>query len=58
MIGEKSNLKNCIFSNAFLLTQTVYNLPAMQETQVQSWTQKDPLKKATHSCILAWEIPW
>ena len=36
------------------------NLPAMQETQVQSLGQEDPLKKrmATHSSILAWEIPW
>ena len=35
------------------------NLPAMQETQVQSLDQKDPLEKgmATHSSILAWRIP-
>ena len=35
-------------------------LPAMQETQVQSLVQKDPLEKgmATHSSILALEIPW
>ena len=34
------------------------NLLAMQETQVQSLGQKDPLekKRATHSSILAWEI--
>ena len=32
----------------------------MQETGVQSPGQEDPLEKemATHSCILAWEIPW
>ena len=32
----------------------------MQETQVQSLGQEDPLKKemATHSSILAWKIPW
>ena len=32
----------------------------MQETQVQSLGQEDPLKKemATHSSILAWEISW
>ena len=32
----------------------------MQETRVQSLRQKDPLEKemATHSSILAWEIPW
>ena len=36
------------------------NLPAMQETQVQSLGQEDLLEKgmATHSSILAWEIPW
>ena len=38
----------------------VKNLPAMQETWVRSLGQEDPLKKgmATHSCILAWRIPW
>ena len=32
----------------------------MQEMQVQSLGQEDPLewKMATHSSILAWEIPW
>ena len=37
----------------------VKNLPAKQETWVQSLDQEDPLKKemATHSSILAWEIP-
>ena len=36
------------------------SLPAMHETQVQSWGQEDPLEKemATHSSILAWRIPW
>jgi len=38
----------------------VKNMPEMQETQVQSLDQEDPLKKgmATHSNILAWKIPW
>ena len=38
----------------------IKNLPAMQETGVQSLGQEDPLEKemATHSSILAWEIPW
>ena len=38
----------------------VKNPPAMQETQVQSLGQEDPLEKgmATHSSILAWEILW
>ena len=32
----------------------------MQETWVQPGVRKDPLEKdmATHSSILAWEIPW
>ena len=43
-----------------LMAQTVKNLPAVWETQVQSLSQKDPLEKemATHSSILAWRIPW
>ena len=38
----------------------VKRLPTMQETWVQSLGQEDPLKKemATHSSILAWNIPW
>ena len=38
----------------------VKNPPAMQETQVWTLGQEDLLKKelATHSSILAWEIPW
>ena len=38
----------------------VKNLLGMQETQVRSLDWEDPLKKerATHSSILAWEIPW
>ena len=43
-----------------LVAQMVKNLPAMQDTQVRSLGQEDPLEKemATHSSILAWEIPW
>ena len=38
----------------------INNLPAMQETQVQSLCWKDPLEKGrvTHSSILALRIPW
>ena len=38
----------------------VKNLPAMQEMWVQSLEREDPLEEetATHSSILAWEIPW
>ena len=43
-----------------LMAQTVKNLPAMQENQVQSLGWQDPLEEemATHSSILAWEILW
>ena len=43
-----------------MVAQTVKNLPAMQETWVQSLSQGDPLEKGmdTHSSILAWRIPW
>ena len=43
---------------ASLIVQSVRNLPAVQETLVQSLGQKDPLEKemATHSRILAWKI--
>ena len=38
----------------------VKSLPTMQETQVRSLGQEDPLEKemATHSSTLAWKIPW
>ena len=38
----------------------VKNPPAVQETQVESLDQEDPLEKqkATHSSVLAWRIPW
>ena len=40
--------------------QVVKNPSAMQETQVRSLGQEDPLQKgmATHFSILDWEIPW
>ena len=45
---------------ASLVAQTVKNLPAMQETWIESLGWEDPLEKgmATHSNILAWRIPW
>ena len=41
------------------VAQMVKNLPAMQETRVQSLCREDPLEKemAIHSSILAWRIP-
>ena len=49
-----------VLGRTFLTAQLVKNLPAMQETWVQSLGWEDPLEKemATHSSILAWEIPW
>ena len=45
---------------ASLVVQTVKNLPAMQETWLQSLGQEDPLEKgmATYSIILVWRISW
>ena len=58
-------MKIIIISTSFLfrkvleVAQMAKNLPAMQETQVRSLGQEDPLEKgmATHSGILAWRIP-
>ena len=48
---------HCLWES--LVAQLVKNLPAMQETQVQSQCWEDPLEKevATHSSILARENP-
>ena len=45
---------------ASLRAQSVKNLLAMQEIQVQFLGQEDPMEKemSTHSSILAWRIPW
>ena len=45
---------------ASLVAQMVKRLPTRQETRVRSLGWEDPLEKetATHSSILAWEIPW
>ena len=42
------------------MAQMVKNMPAMQETQIQSLGWEDPLEKemAAHSIILAQRIPW
>ena len=47
------------YSWASLVAQSVKNMPAVQETWVQPLGWKDPLEEgmATHSSILAWEIP-
>ena len=53
-------IKSYIVSWAFLMAEMVKNLPAMQETWVQSQAREDPLEKgmAIHSSVLAWGIPW
>ena len=45
---------------ASIVALMVKNLPVMQETQVRSLGQEDPLEKemATHSSILVLGIPW
>ena len=42
------------------MAQSIKNLPAMRETQLLSLGREDPLEEemATHSTVLAWEIPW
>ena len=54
---------SCVFFSkriASLVPQMVKNPPAMRETWVRSLGWKGPLEEdmATHSSILAWEIPW
>ena len=57
---EKKRASWAECSWAALVVQLVKNLPAMQETWVQSLGWEDPLEKgkATHSSILAWRTPW
>ena len=45
---------------ASLVAQRLKRLSGMREKQVRSLGWEDPLEKemATHSCILAWRIPW
>ena len=49
-----------MLTGASLVAQPVKNLPAMWETWVSSLGWEDLLekRKATHSNILAWRIPW
>ena len=56
-LKKKRNIRN---SWAFLVAQTVKNLPAMQETWVPSLGQEDSLEKrmATHYSILDCRIAW
>ena len=49
-----------MFSQPLLVAQLVKNLPAVQETWLQSLGWENPLEKemTTHSSILAFRIPW
>ena len=58
--GSDHSFFQTSFLNASLVAQMVKKLPAIQETQVRSLGQEDPLEKgmATYSSILACRIPW
>ena len=49
-----------VIFGASLVAQMINNLPEMQEMEVQSLHQENPLEKgmATHSNIIARRIPW
>ena len=57
---EKILKKNGHMHKGFPGGSVVENLPVKHEPQVRSLGQEDPLEEgmATHSCILAWRIPW
>ena len=52
--------RRLLLGRASLVAQRLKHPSAMWETQVQSLGWEDPLEKemASHSCILAWRIPW
>ena len=54
------DIKISIIRLGFPGGSVVKNLPAKQKARVRSLGGEDPLEKAvaTHSSILAWEIPW
>ena len=56
---QRNKIRNLHDKLPSLVTQMVKNLPAVQETHVQSLGREDALGKemATHSSILVWEIP-
>ena len=59
-VWNKCYLKYYILSSNWSMAQQVKNLPAMQETQIWSLGQEDPLEEemATHSSLPGWRIPW
>ena len=65
LLWARQMIQYCVVTKFgdFLSGSAVKNLAAMQEmheTCIQSLGQGDPLEEgmATHSSILAWEIPW
>ena len=58
-INEKTCRSVMVGKNS-MVDQMVKHLSTMRETRVQSLGREDPQEKemATHSSILAWEIPW
>ena len=60
IIQTKYTANIFVSSWASLVAQMVKNLPAMQETHIESLGRKDPLEKgmATPSSILTWRILW
>ena len=54
-----SMINYLLFGRSSFIAQSVKNMPAMQETQVQFLGWEDPLEKemATHSSVLVWGIP-
>ena len=58
--GEEHEVNWMVLNSMLKAAQMVKNLPVMQETRVRSLGLEDPLEKemATHSCTLAWKIPW
>ena len=57
---SKHLLRYAFISEVSLVAQRIKNLPAVQETWVQSLGWEDPLEKgiAILSSILVWRIPW
>ena len=49
-----------VYTRASLVAQMVKNLPAVQETRLQSLSREYPLEKgvAIHNNTLAWRIAW
>ena len=59
LLSAKSSKRNYHVLKTFYGYQPVKNLPAVQETWIQTLSWEDPIEKgmATHSRILAWRIP-